>query len=326
VSDLNGGGGFGLSGLPARKRLTRHPPHVSFEFFPPKTPAGWDKLKETAARLGEFEPDFASVTFGAGGSGNVRTLEACISVREAMGADVVPHITCLGLQREEVIEHLDSYEKAGFTRVLTLRGDAPPDAASPDEVHKPGGFRYANELVTYVKKRGKFHILVSCYPEGHPEAGSLQSDLDNFVRKVEAGADAAVTQYFFNNAGYFHFVEEVRRRGIDIPIVVGLMPIAPYEQVLRFSERCGADVPLWIRKRMAGYENDPASQFEFAVEIAVTQAEELLRNGAPGIHFYTLNRPEATVRICEHLRGQKVSYGLSWEDAYGEVEPSAHIS
>ena len=326
MNDANKGGGFGFSELPSSKRLTRHPFHLSFEFFPPKTPAGFEKLKETASRFAEFEPDFASVTFGAGGSGNVRTLETCIAVREAIEADVVPHITCLGLTRDEVIKHLDNYVEAGFTRVLTLRGDAPPDAASADDVHKAGGFRYANELVDYVKKRGDFHILVSCYPEGHPEATSLQSDLDNFSRKVDAGADAAVTQYFCNNAGYFRFVEEVRRRGIDIPIVAGLMPVAPYKQVLSFSERCGADIPLWIKKRMAGYENDPESQFDLAVEIAVTQAEELLRNGAPGIHFYTLNRPEATVGICEHLRGQKVSFGLSWEDAYGEVEPSAQIS
>jgi methylenetetrahydrofolate reductase (NADPH) len=313
----------GFMGLPSAKRLTRHPPHVSFEFFPPKTPPGWEKLRETAAHLTEFNPDFVSVTFGAGGSGNVRTLAACLAVKGVMDVDVVPHLTCLGLTREELERHLASYAEAGFTRLLALRGDVPllGQQTAKDVPIPEGGFRFAVELVSFVKKRGGFHVLVSCYPEGHPEAQSLSSDVDNFVRKVEAGADAAVTQYFFNNAGYFHFVEEVRRRGIDIPIVVGLMPVWPYEQVARFSEKCGADVPLWIRKRMEGYR-DPDSQFELAVEIAVSQSEELFRNGAPGIHFYTLNHPAATVRICEHLFArQQVSHGISWEDAaYGDVD------
>lgn len=317
------GGRAAFQGLPSAKRLARHPPHVSFEFFPPKTPAGWEKLKKTAADLATFQPDFASVTFGAGGSGNVRTLEASLSVREVMDVDVVPHLTCLGLTRDEVERHLDSFVEAGFRRVLALRGDVPllGEQTAADVPIPEGGFRYANELVSFIKERGNVHILVSCYPEGHPEASSLGSDVDNFVRKVEAGADAAVTQYFFNNAAYFHFVDEVRDRGVDIPIVVGLMPVHPYEQVARFSEKCGADLPLWIRKRMEGYQDDPASQFELAVEIAVNQAEELFRNGAPGIHFYTLNHPEATARICQHLRAQQVGHGIEWEDvALSDVE------
>ena len=323
------GTGGSISGLSSSKRsfVSRQPPHVSFEFFPPKTPAGWDKLKETAANLAEFEPDFTSVTFGAGGSGNVRTLEACLAVRSVLAADVVPHLSCIAQTRDSIDAHLAEFQDAGFTRILALRGDIPVDAESTEVSFPPGGFRYASELVSFIKSRGKFHILVGCYPEGHPEAPSLQADIDNFVRKVEAGADAAVTQYFFNNAGYFHFVDEVRRRGLDIPIVVGLMPIWPYEQVVRFSGKCGADVPLWIRKRMEGYGDDPKSQFEFAVEVAVTQSEELLRNGAPGIHFYTLNRPEATVRICENLRGQKIERGPASDDvAYGDVEVPASLS
>jgi methylenetetrahydrofolate reductase (NADPH) len=315
-----------IHALPSSKRLSRQPPHVSFEFFPPKTPAGWAKLRQTAERLSEFHPDFVSVTFGAGGSGNVRTLETCLAVREVMGVDVVPHLTCLGLTLEEIDKHLDRYEKAGFSRVLALRGDVPLlGKQTANDVPIPeGGFRYAKELVSHVKGRGGFHVLVSCYPEGHPEATSLQTDVEHFVRKVEAGADAAVTQYFFNNAGYFHFVDEVRRRGVDIPIVVGLMPVVPYEQVRNFSEKCGADLPLWIRKRMEGYQDDPDSQFAFAVEVAVQQAEELLRNGAPGIHFYTLNHPEATVAICEHLLSQQVSHGIAWQDvAFTDVESSA---
>ena len=318
-----------ITGLPSSKRsfVSRQPPHVSFEFFPPKTPAGWDKLKDTAAHLAEFEPDFTSVTFGAGGSGNVRTLEACLAVRSVLDADVVPHLSCIGQTRDSIDAHLAEYREAGFTRILALRGDVPIDAESAEVSFPPDGFRYANELVAFIKSRGDFHVLVGCYPEGHPEAPSLQTDIDNFIRKVEAGADAAVTQYFFNNAGYFHFVEEVRRRGLDIPIVVGLMPVWPYEQVARFSEKCGADVPLWIRKRMEGYQDDPKSQFDFAVEVGLTQSEELLRNGAPGIHFYTLNRPEATVRICESLRRQHVERGPSSDDvAYGDVEVPASLS
>ncbi len=320
-----------ISGLASSKRsfVSRQPPHVSFEFFPPKTPKGWDKLKETAAHLAEFEPDFTSVTFGAGGSGNVRTLEACLAVRSVMDADVVPHLSCIGQTRDMIEAHLEEYKNAGLTRILALRGDVPDlpiDAPSTEPAFPPDGFRYASELVEFIKSRGHFHILVGCYPEGHPEATSLQTDIDNFIRKIEAGADAAVTQYFFNTAGYFHFVNEVRRRGLDTPIVVGLMPVWPYEQVARFSEKCGADVPLWIKKRMEGYQDDPKSQFEFAVEVAVTQSEELLRNGAPGIHFYTLNRPAAIVRICEHLRGQQVESAPSDEMGFGDVEIPASLS
>jgi len=324
-----------ISGLASSKRslVSRQPPHVSFEFFPPKTPNGWDKLKETAAHLAAFEPDFTSVTFGAGGSGNVRTLEACLTVRSVMDADVVPHLSCIGQTRDMVEAHLEEYKNAGLTRILALRGDVPDvspgvlnAAASTIPAFPRNGFRYASELVEFIKSRGDFHILVGCYPEGHPEATSLQTDIDNFIRKVEAGADAAVTQYFFNNAGYFHFVDEVRRRGLDTPIVVGLMPLWPYEQVARFSLKCGADVPLWIKKRMEGYQDDPKSQFEFAVEVAVTQSEELLRNGAPGIHYYTLNRPEAIVRICEHLRDQRVESVPSADIGFGEMEIPSSLS
>jgi len=318
-----------ITGLPSSKRsfAARQPPHVSFEFFPPKTPAGWEKLKQTAAKLGEFEPDFASVTFGAGGGGNVRTLDACLTVKEAMGVDVVPHLSGI-LQTESTIKkHLEEYRQEGFTRILALRGDVPQGMGSAADIEvPPDGFRYAVDLVSFIKKQGDFHILVGCYPEGHPEAGSLQTDVDHFVRKVEAGADAAVTQYFFNNAGYFHFVEELRRRGLDTPIVVGLMPLWPYAQVAGFSEKCGADVPLWIRKRMEGYQDDPESQFEFAVEVAVRQSEELLQNGAPGIHFYCLNKPEATVRICEHLRAQSGESNLPEGVAYGDMEVPASLS
>jgi methylenetetrahydrofolate reductase (NADPH) len=291
-------------------------PHISFEFFPPKNSRGWGQLTKTAARLAEFDPDFVSVTFGAGGSAKDGTFETSLALKRDLKLDVAPHLSCLGLRRKEIEEHLGIYHREGFDRVLALRGDVPLGLESPAEVAiPPDGLRYANELVSLIKEWGGFHILVACYPEGHPEAPSLQTDIDNFVRKAEAGAHAAITQYFYNNAAYFHFVNEVRRQGVTIPIVAGLMPVAPYEQVLRFSEKCGADLPLWIRKGMEGYQDDPQSQFEFGVEIAVKQAEELIRNGAPGLHIYTLNRGEATVRVCEYLLKQQSGFGISWQDA-----------
>ena len=311
------GGAIRRPSLTGSKRalLARDRPHVSFEFFPPKTAAGWSKLQETGRQLTTYSPDFASVTFGAGGSANQHTLEACVVVRDAMGVDVVPHLSCLGKTPEQIRSHLDQYREAKFQKLLALRGDVPLGIEKTEDVVIPeGGFRHANELVSYIKGRGDFHIFVACYPEGHPEASNLKADVDNFLRKVESGADAAITQYFFNNAAYFHFVEEVRRRGVEVPIIVGLMPIYPFDQVLSFSQKCGADVPMWIRKRMEVYQDDPVSQLALAVEIAVKQADELLRAGAPGIHFYTLNRTEATTQICDELSPRPADLGISWDD------------
>jgi methylenetetrahydrofolate reductase (NADPH) len=295
-------------------------PHFSFEFYPPKNEKGWAQLKKAAQELAELEPDFISVTFGAGGSAKERTLETSLALRDLMNADIVPHISCLGLTREQIEGHLQNYTKLGITKLLALRGDVPLGTESVDDVTIPrDGFRYANELVSYIKQRGGFQVLVACYPEGHPEAPTIQSDVDNFMRKVDAGADAAITQYFYNNAAYFQFVKDVRSRGVDIPIVVGLMPVAPYDQVVHFSGKCDADIPLWIRKRMEGYQDDPASQLDLAVEIAVRQTEELFKNGAPGIHFYTLNRADVTLRVCEHLRPRPVGLGYSLTDVpHGE--------
>jgi methylenetetrahydrofolate reductase (NADPH) len=291
-------------------------PHFSFEFYPPKTEKGWAHLRKAAGQLAELEPDFISVTFGAGGSAKVRTLETCLALRELMNEDIVPHISCLGLTREQIEVHLQNYTELGINKLLALRGDVPEGTESVDDVFiPPDGFRYANELVSYIKERGGFQVLVACYPEGHPEAPTIQSDIDNFMRKVEAGADAAITQYFYNNAAYFQFVKDVRNRGVDIPIVVGMMPVAPYDQVVHFSGKCDADIPMWIRKRMEGYQDDPASQLDLAVEIAVRQTEELFKNGAPGIHFYTLNRADVTLRVCEHLRPRPVGLGYSLTDA-----------
>jgi methylenetetrahydrofolate reductase (NADPH) len=297
----------------------RQKPHISFEFFPPKTPKGRIQLSKAASRLAKFQPDFISVTFGAGGSSRDRTLETTLALRRNLNIDVVPHLSCIGFSREELERQITAYRDAGFNKVLALRGDVPVERRSDREAFvASGAFRHANELVKFVKKQGGFHIFVACYPEGHPEAPSLQTDLDNFMRKVEAGADVAITQYFYNNAAYFRFVEEARRLGATIPIVVGMMPVAPYEQVVRFSEKCDADIPLWIRKRMIGFQDDPQSEIDFGVDVAVQQADELLRNGAPGIHFYTLNRADVTARICERLLQQNLGFGNSWKEiAYG---------
>ena len=308
---------------PIRAHLSRHDLHVSFEFFPPKTVKGQETLLKTASNLAAFQPDFISVTFGAGGSVRTRTLETCLSLHETMNVDVVPHISCLGLSRETIKEHLEKYRLAGIETLLAIRGDVPRGTQSVEDVEiLTDGFRYANELVSFIKEYGGFHVLVACYPEGHPESTSFHEDMDNFIRKVEAGADVGVTQYFFNNAAYFKFVEEIRRRGFDIPLVVGLMPLYPYEQVVQFSKGCSADVPLWIRKRMEDYMDDASSQFELGVELMTQQAEELIQGGAPGIHFYTLNRSEMTARVCKNLmlKSKQIGYGLSFEDvAYDET-------
>ena len=299
-----------ISGRSLVKRAfsSRQSPHVSFEFFPPKTTLEWQKLNQTAVSLTEFDPDFVSVTFGAGGSGNIHTIQTCLSIQKTMGVDLVPHLSCVGQTEGTVKIYLKQYANAGFTRILALRGDHPEGALSDSKVGtQEKEFRYAIDLVSFIKKHADFHIFVGCYPEGHPEATSIQKDIDHLIEKVETGADAAITQYFFNNASYFHFVEELRKRGLDTPIIIGLMPIWPYKQVLNFSKKCGADVPLWIRKRMEGYQDDPESQFKFAVEVATLQCEELLNNGAPGIHFYTLNRSEATTQICLNLWNQKTN-------------------
>lgn len=276
---------------------TRPEYDLSFEFYPPKTDKGKANLAKTVDQLAPLKPDFVSVTFGAGGSAREGTLQTCLSIAEQAGLVTAPHISCVGSSKEILRDYLERYRKAGFERIFVLRGDIPKDAPEPPR----SDFSYANELVAFVKDFGGFTINVACYPEFHPEAPDPRRDIENFVRKVNAGADVAVTQYFFNNASYYRFREDVERLGVTIPIVVGLMPIADFQQIARFSEKCGADIPLWIRKRMDAYASDKDSQRELGIEIATQQAEELLRNDVPGIHFYTLNRAEASARIWKNL-------------------------
>lgn len=274
----------------------------SFEFFPPKTDAGRKRFGATIRELAELGPSFVSVTFGAGGSTREGSFQTAAEIMRTTDLAVTPHLSCIGSTPEQVKSQLDMYRSIGVQRVMALRGD-PPD----NEPDLPRAFRFANELVEFIRGHGGFHISVACYPEFHPESSSPTADVEAFVRKARAGADEAITQYFFNNEAYYRFIDWTRRLGVEIPIIAGLMPIADYDQVLRFSGFCGADVPAWIRKRMEALKGDLHGQRELGHEIAVRQAEELLRNGAPGIHFYTLNRSEPTVRIWEALGLPKAS-------------------
>jgi methylenetetrahydrofolate reductase (NADPH) len=251
---------------------------------------------KTAQSLASFGPSFVSVTFGAGGSTREGSFQTASAIIRATDLEVTPHLSCIGSTREQLAAQLETYRAIGVRRVVALRGDIP--AGEPE---LPRAFSHANELVAFIKSFGGFQISVACYPEFHPESSTPHDDVQNFVRKAKAGADEAITQYFYSNDAYYRFVEWTRRLGTEIPVVPGLMPLTDYRQVARFSQFCGADIPLWIRKRMEALEGDAAGQEELGIELATLQAEELLRNGAPGLHIYTLNRAEPTQRIFSNL-------------------------
>ncbi|RMG16560.1 MAG: methylenetetrahydrofolate reductase [NAD(P)H] [Deltaproteobacteria bacterium] len=273
---------------------------LSFEFYPPKTDAGRRRFLRTLDALARLEPSYVSVTFGAGGSTREKTFETVELIRARTRLCAVPHISCITSTRDEIHRYLKRYVDAGIPKVVALRGDRPRDGSPLPP--RGEGFRYAAELVTYIRRHfPSLRIAVACYPECHPESPTPHSDLRHFAEKVRAGADAAITQYFFNNAAYYRFRDEAAALGVDIPIYVGLMPIWDWAQVRRFSEFCGADVPRWIRRRMDAFEGDAESQRALGVEIAARQIEDLFAHGAPGIHFYTLNRAEPILRIYEAL-------------------------
>jgi len=273
-----------------------HGQRFSFEFFPPKSEEGRRRFGKTLAQLAPLGPSFVSVTFGAGGSTREGSFQTASEIVRTTDLDVTPHLSCIGSTREQIQSQLATYQRIGVKRVMALRGDIPEDDPS-----LPMAFPHANELVSFIRDHGGFHISVACYPEFHPEASDPRTDVENFVRKVRAGADEAITQYFFNNEAYFRFVDWAQHLGVDIPIVPGLMPIADFAQVCRFSAFCGADIPRWLRAPMEAHADDPASQKELGIELATRQAEALLAAGAPGIHFYTLNRAEPTVRVWRNL-------------------------
>jgi methylenetetrahydrofolate reductase (NADPH) len=271
-------------------------PLLSFEFFPPKTPEGMEKLRETRKQLAQLNPAYFSVTFGAGGSTQDRTLETVLEIQKE-GHQAAPHLSCIGTTRESIRAILEQYKSNGIRRLVALRGDLPSGSACFGE------FRYANELVEFIRQETGdwFHIEVAAYPEFHPQAKSAQDDLLNFKRKAEAGANAAITQYFYNADAYFNFLGECEAMGIKIPIVPGIMPIGNFTQLARFSDTCGADIPRWLRLKLQGYGDDIASIRALGLDFVTGMCDHLLRNGAPGLHFYTLNQAGLVSTIWQRL-------------------------
>lgn len=270
---------------------------LSLEFFPPKTDEQRAALKAALPKLKRLQPEYVSVTFGAGGSTLSYTPETVRYLRETHGLDAAPHLSCVGGTRAEIRALLECYQAMGCRRIVALRGDLPSGMASY------GDFRHACELVEFIRAEcdGFFQIQVACYPETHPQARDARADLDHFLAKVRAGADGAITQYFYNPDAYFRFVDEVRARGVDIPIVPGIMPISQYAQLRRFSDQCGAEIPRWIAKRLEAYHDDLESIRAFGADVVAALCRRLIAGGAPAFHFYTLNRARATLAVCERL-------------------------
>lgn len=271
-------------------------PVFSCEFFPPKTDEGAEKLRRARDELARLDPAFFSVTYGAGGSTRDRTLGTVFEIQQA-GLEAAPHISCIGATRTTIRELLDLYSERDIKRLVALRGDMPSGMATP------GKFRYANELVEFIRSETgeRFFIEVAAYPEFHPEAHGAEKDLANFARKVAAGANGAITQYFFNADAYFRFIDDCGRLQIDIPIVPGIMPITNSSQLIRFSEACGAEIPRWVRKRLEGFGDDRDSIRAFGLEVVTELCRKLLAGGAPGLHFYTMNQSGPTTAIWQAL-------------------------
>lgn len=276
---------------------TREPRVFSCELFPPKTDEAAARLREERRKLAELGPRFLSVTYGAGGSTQTRTLDTVLEIQRDSGIDAAPHLSCVGSTREHIREILDTYRSNGIRHIVALRGDL------PSGMRDIGEFRYANELVEFIREEtgDHFFIEVAAYPEIHPQARSAEDDLRHFKRKIEAGADSAITQYFYNPDAYFRFVDECARMSIDVPVVPGIMPITNYTQLARFSDACGAEIPRWVRKRLEGFGDDRASIRAFGLDVVAGLCEALLAGGAPGLHFYTMNQAEATTALWRRL-------------------------
>ncbi|MDZ7652771.1 MAG: methylenetetrahydrofolate reductase [NAD(P)H] [Burkholderiaceae bacterium] len=271
--------------------------NFSFEFFPPKTPEGAEKLRAVRTRLAALQPQFFSVTFGAGGSTREGTWNTVTEIARA-GLAVAPHISCIGTTRADAARLIGDYRAQGIRRLVALRGDMPSGAGAGG-----GDFRYANELVAFIRAETGdwFHIEVAAYPEFHPQARSADDDLRNFARKIAAGANSAITQYFYNSDAYFRFVEEAHKLGVEVPIVPGIMPITNFSQLARFSDACGAEIPRWIRLRLQGYGDDRESIRAFGLDVVTDLCDQLLAAGAPGLHFYTMNQAEPTLELWSRL-------------------------
>ena len=271
-------------------------PDFSIEFFPPKTPEGAEKLRVTRAKLAELQPKYFSVTFGAGGSTQQGTLQTVQEI-QAAGHEAAPHLSCVGATRESIRAVLKQYQDSGIRRIVALRGDLPSGYGGAGEL------RYASDLVEFIRQETGdwFRIEVAAYPEMHPQARSPQDDLQAFARKVSAGADAAITQYFYNADAYFSFVDNVRKLGVTVPIVAGIMPITNYMQLMRFSDMCGAEIPRWVRLKLASFGDDSASIKAFGLDVVSELCQQLMEGGAPGLHFYSMNQAGPTAELWKRL-------------------------
>ncbi len=279
------------------KSQKKYPGVFSFEFFPPKTEEGVVKLRQTREALAQLRPRFFSVTFGAGGSTRERTIETVLEIQRDSGIEAAPHLSCIGSTREGIREILQGYIAEGIRHIVALRGDM------PSGMREAGEFRYANELVEFIRAEtgNHFFIEVAAYPEVHPQAASAHADLLNFKRKVEAGADSAITQYFYNLDAYLRFVESCEQIALDVPVVPGIMPITNFSQLARFSDACGAEIPRWLRKRLEGFGDDVDSIRAFGLDVVTELCRRLLDEGAPGLHFYTMNQAGPTMAIWRNL-------------------------
>lgn len=268
----------------------------SFELFPPQTPEGLEKLRVTRSQLAQLHPAYFSVTYGAGGSTRDRTF-GVVAELQSEGQKVAPHLSCVAATKASTAEMLERYRAAGIDRIVALRGDLPSGMV------EIGEFRYASDLVEFIREQfgDAFRIEVAAYPEYHPQSRSADDDLRNFERKVKAGADAAITQYFFNADAYYYFLDQCEALGITVPIVPGIMPISRFNQLARFSDACGAEIPRWIRRKLEGFGDDAASIRAFGLDVVTRLCDDLLRNGAPGLHFYTLNQAGAVTTIWQRL-------------------------
>lgn len=276
--------------------MKQHPRAFSFEFFPPKTPEGNAKLRATWQQLAQLKPRFFSVTFGAGGSTQAGTLETVLEIRKA-GHEAAPHLSCVASSKADIAAILTAYKSNGIRHIVALRGDLPSGVAMAGEL------RYASELVAFIRETTGdwFNIEVGCYPEYHPQTRNAPDEIRNFKRKVDAGANAAMTQYFYNADAYFRFVDECEAAGISIPIVPGIMPIGNFATLARFSDACGAEIPRWMRIKLEGYRDDVASIRAFGLDVVTALCDRLLTAGAPGLHFYTLNQAGPTSTIWQRL-------------------------
>lgn len=275
-------------------------PASSMEFFPPKTTEGADKLRAARVQLAELGPEYFSVTFGAAGSTQAGTRDTVLEIQRE-GHRAAPHLSCIGRSRTELREIITEYKSHGIRHIVALRGDLPSGFGGLS-----GEFSHASELIEFIRAETGdwFHIEAAAYPEMHPQARSPQDDLQNFIRKIKAGANSAITQYFYNADAYFRFVDEVKKAGVDAPIVAGIMPITNYTQLMRFSDMCGAEIPRWIRLKLASFGDDSASIRAFGLDVVTQMCDRLIAGGAPGLHFYTLNQAAPTIAIWRGIAGR----------------------